>query len=113
MDPSRNSLVGKVFPVSWDAALALRDLCTEFFLIIVDEGSISTQLERTLVSFISHYNLQLYVVKVSIVDFPEAPSRLGIAYLPQTRYYKNGIEVNRHRGMATYDALRALAKVNE
>ena len=108
IEPTTRKLIGKVFPVSWDAALALRDLGLEFFLLIGRNSTLDNQLEKTLVSFIQHYSLALYVVTVSIVDYPDAASQLGVAYLPQVRLYRNGKEAGRHRGLATYALLHEI-----
>lgn len=102
---SIRDFAGKLFPVSWDAALVLRDLDVEFFLLVSSESTLCTQLEKSLLSFIRHQRLQLYIAKVSLVDYPEAATHLGIAYMPQLRFYRGGVEQGRHRGMATYETL--------
>lgn len=96
---------GKVFPVSWDAVLALQDLDAEFFLLVSNESSLCNRLENALLSFIRHQRLHIYVAKVSLVDDPTAATHLGTAYVPQVRFYRAGSEVGRHRGVATYETL--------
>ena len=108
IDHTTRDLAGSVIPVSWDAALALQDLGVEFFLLITGEHSIDVQLESTLTNFIRHHKLRLYVVRVSTSDQSDAASKLGVAYLPQVRLYRNGNEVGRHRGVATYELLEKL-----
>lgn len=105
---SIRDFAGKVFPVSWDAALVLRDLDIEFFLLISNESTLCDQLEKSLRRFIRHQRLPLYVAKVSLVDDPKAATHLGITYVPQVRLYRGGNEIGRHRGMATYEILRRL-----
>jgi len=99
---------GQIHPVSWDAALVLRDLGVEFFLLIVSDNPLCNRLENTLLSFLQHQKLFLYAVKVSIDDHASAARQLGATYVPQVRYYQGGKEIGRHRGVASYETLSEL-----
>lgn len=103
-----NELAGKVYPVSWDAALVLRDLGVEFLLLVSDGGDLCQRFERLLLRFIKRHRLLLYVVTVSITEDSEAAAHLGAVYVPQLRFYRNGNEIGRHRGLATYEVLENL-----
>jgi hypothetical protein len=108
LQPHPKKYYGQVFSVSWDAALALRDAGTQFPLLIIDHSAVSKQLEHALLNFVRSHNLPMYIAKVSLVSHPEAAQHLGVALVPQLRYYHSGEEVGRQTGTASYDDLSLL-----
>jgi hypothetical protein len=108
LQPHPGKYYGQVFVVSWDAALALRDTGTDFPLLLTNQNAVSKQLEHVVVSFLQSHNLPMYVVKVSIDQQTEAAQQLGVAFVPQLRYFCRGEEVGRLTGSASYEALYQL-----
>jgi len=99
---------GKAFNVSWDAALSLRDVGAEFFLIIRKADRLGTLVETTTLNFIKHQRVCLYVVQVFVDRDLYAADYLASAIVPQVRYYREGGERSRHRGVPHYEALSRL-----
>lgn len=108
LQPHPRKYYGQVFAVSWDAALALRDFGAAFPLLLVDSSPVSKRLEHVLLSFVQSHNLPMYVAKVELDQQAEAAQILGVAFLPQLRYYRHGEELGRRTGNLDYDGLRAL-----
>lgn len=108
LQPHPRKYYGQVFDVSWDAALALRDAGAEFPLLLIDCSPVSKRLEHILVSFLRSHNLPMYVAKIDLDQQPEAAQMLGIAFLPQLRYYRHGEELGRRTGNLSYDSLGVL-----
>jgi len=99
---------GKALDVSWDAAIGLRDVGAEFFLVIRKDDKIGSLLRNAVVNFIAHRRLYIYVVQVFVDRDVAAADHLAATMVPQLRYYRAGEERGRHRGVAYYESLQQL-----
>lgn len=99
------AFLGKVIPVSLDAALALRDVESTFSLLIVGNDRASAALESTINSFLQHYTPSRLLVRISVEEDPKTPVLLSAAIVPQLRVYVEGQEHRRHRGTIQYESL--------
>jgi len=108
LQPHPRTYYGQVFVVSWDAALALRDVGAAFPLLLTNQNAVSKQLEHVVVSFLRSHNLPMYAVKVPVDQQPQAAQQLGVAFVPQLRFFSRGEEAGRITGSSSYDALYKL-----
>jgi len=99
---------GNVVDASWDTALGLRGAGVEFVLLVRKDDRIGAVLRNSVVNFITHQRVFLYVVQVFVDRDPAAADQLAVVMVPQLRYFREGVEQRRHRGVADYDALGAL-----
>jgi len=113
IDRTIRDFAGNVYPVSWDAALALRDLGAEFFLLVSNDSPLCDRFEKTLLGFLQHQKLLVYVARVSVAEDPTAAVHLGVTYVPQVRFYRDGEEIGRHRGLASYETFSRLIGLME
>lgn len=99
---------GKVVDASWDTVLGLRDAGAEFILLLRKDDSIGARLKSSVVRYLAHQRVFLYTVQVFVDRDPAAADHLAAAMVPQLRYYFDGIERRRHRGVADYEAFSSL-----
>ena len=90
---------GNVVTGSWDTVFGLRDAGAEFLLLIRKDDRIGKLIHSAVANFLAHQRVFLYVVQV-FVDM-----------VPQLRYYRDGVERGRHRGVADYNAITTLLVV--
>ncbi len=102
------SLYSQPSTVDLETVQTLVKLGSSFWLFLrapVGEDWVSEKSSKILRSFLKN-NTSILVVEV-VIDLIEA-NKLTIAYLPQLRLYRQGTEVQRHRGIADYNTLTSL-----
>ena len=99
------SLSGQVFPVSWDAALALKSLGARFFMLIRGDELNGTVLENSLRDLVNMDALPHFIAVVHVSAATAEASHIGAAIIPQVRLCSNGRETHRHYGAATREEL--------
>lgn len=95
-----------VVEVSWDVVFALRELQSDFVLLLVSGDSASTIMEARLQQFVRSVGVGLLLVKVPLCSGSDAAKQLSVSLVPQIRLYKCGVELRRERGVVGYDRLR-------
>jgi hypothetical protein len=102
---------GNVVTGSWDTVFGLRDAGAEFLLLIRKDDRIGKLIHSAVANFLAHQRVFLYVVQVFVDRDPAAADYLAAAMVPQLRYYRDGVERGRHRGVADYNAITTLLVV--
>ena len=107
-----NAYRGKVIDASWDTVLGLRDVGAEFFLLLRKDDRIGKLLHNAVANFIAHRHVLIYVVQVFVDRDVAAADHLAAVMVPQLRYYRDGVEHSRHRGVADYDTISQLMVID-
>ncbi len=99
---------GKVIDAPWDVVLGLRDAGAEFFLLLRKDDHLGQLLRNTVARVVSGRHVLLYAVQVFVDRDLAAADHLAAVMVPQLRYYRDGVEQRRHRGVADYETISSL-----
>ena len=104
--------MGRVVDVDWQAILALQQVDIALMVVMVGDDPVSEKATSVVANFVAYRRLDdVLVLGVTIGE--DAASELGVAVVPQIRLYRNGREIRRHRGLASYTVLEQLLGIRE
>lgn len=106
--PDVHLCCGKLVEAPWQKISELQQTGQAFLVALIGIDPISQKMAKVLDSFVTHRSPDFPIIKVDLTG--PAASELGVSLVPQLRVYKNGSELSRHHGFASYSVLSTLVQ---